>query len=99
MQPARETAASPYLHAQARRTRCFVACVCAVLNLENTVTQNSPAPAPAQATAPTQDGAVLMLNAGSSSLKFEVFDLAPTRLQCFLRGQIGDIGHQAHFMV
>ena len=48
---------------------------------------------------PAQDCAVLMLNAGSSSLKFEVFDLAPNGLRCFLRGQIDGIGHQAHFKV
>ncbi len=44
-----------------------------------------------------QDRAILILNAGSSSLKFEVFDLQPGHLQCFLRGQIDGIGHQAHF--
>lgn len=48
---------------------------------------------------PAQDRAVLMLNAGSSSLKFEVFDLAAAGLRCFLRGQIEGIGHQAHFKV
>ncbi len=40
-----------------------------------------------------------MLNAGSSSLKFEVFDLQPAHLQCFLRGQIDGIGNHAHFKV
>ncbi len=65
------------------------------LNVGNTVTPNSQFPA--QANPLAQDGAVVMLNAGSSSLKFEVFDLGPGGLQCFLRGQIDGIGHQAHF--
>ena len=72
-------------------------CVCAVLKIENTVTKNSLSQA--RAAAPAQGRAVLVLNAGSSSLKFEVFDLAPAGLQCFLRGQIEGIGNHAHFKV
>ena len=47
--------------------------------------------------APPVNSAVLVLNAGSSSLKFEVFDVLPGGLQCFLRGQIDGIGNHAHF--
>ena len=47
--------------------------------------------------APPVNCAVLVLNAGSSSLKFEVFDVLPGGLQCFLRGQIDGIGNHAHF--
>ena len=47
--------------------------------------------------APPVNRAVLVLNAGSSSLKFEVFDMLPGGLQCFVRGQIDGIGTHAHF--
>lgn len=48
---------------------------------------------------PTNQRAVLVLNAGSSSLKFEVFDLVGSGLQCHIRGQIDGIGHHVHFKV
>jgi acetate kinase len=43
--------------------------------------------------------AILVLNAGSSSLKFQVFDLAGSALDTVLRGQIDGIGADAAFRV
>jgi acetate kinase len=36
--------------------------------------------------------AILVVNAGSSSLKFQIFEVADTRLSCRVRGQIDGIG-------
>lgn len=42
---------------------------------------------------------VLVLNAGSSSLKFQVFDLEDAGLRCAMRGQVDGIGADARFRV
>lgn len=36
--------------------------------------------------------AILVVNAGSSSLKFQIFEVADARLSCRVRGQIDGIG-------
>jgi len=43
------------------------------------------------------DGVVLVLNAGSSSIKFQVFEFARNGLHCSLRGQLDGIGSDARF--
>lgn len=46
-------------------------------------------------------GAILIINAGSSSIKFAVFDLdeKSVALRMIYRGEIAGIGHQPHFTV
>jgi acetate kinase len=46
---------------------------------------------------PPRGGTVLVLNAGSSSLKFETFELAGDRLSSSMEGELAGIGAAAHF--